>query len=204
MNPHSENEPDEGVVKYSNIHDDHPIADYLLPQNEFYKTRSLLYKNSWIGETPDGIGYGNLSTLAQEDQFIITGTQTGQLGTLEPKHLSLVCDWDLAKQVVRSTGETPPSSEAISHGTIYDSLKTVRAIIHIHHEAFWKSLLQKYAPIVSPYGSRELAHEIVEKQQQLATQGIFALLNHKDGIFAFGQSLEECMSILEEHMPLEF
>jgi ribulose-5-phosphate 4-epimerase/fuculose-1-phosphate aldolase len=89
------------------------------------------------------IGYGNISQEfdGSDFEFIITGTQTGELAHLEPKYYSKITKIDFKKFTTYATGVTKPSSEAITHATIYKISPKIKAVIHIHNEKLWRYML---------------------------------------------------------------
>lgn len=189
-------EPDEGVVKYRCSHSLQSLN--ILPKElgDFFEVRSQLFDQHWIGETQEGIGFGNLSIRLSPHKFLITGTQTSQLPAITSEHLSIVSSWSIEDNSVSSYGQTEPSSEAITHGTLYDCYPDYSAIVHIHHNAFWSYVLDHYPRVISPYGTALLAQEILNKRQSLAKSQVFAMESHQDGVFVFSNSLYDCLNIL--------
>lgn len=189
-------EPDEGVVKYQCLHTDQELTLTQEELGDFMQVRFQLFERHWIGETHEGIGFGNLSKRLGHNKFLITGTQTSQLSTISQQNLSIVTDWSIEQNSVTSYGQTEPSSEAITHGTLYDCYPDYPAIIHIHHQAFWNYVLDHYPRVVSPYGTVSLAQEIMEKRHILNESKIFAMESHQDGVFVFAKTLQECLDKL--------
>ncbi|MDQ6977609.1 MAG: class II aldolase/adducin family protein, partial [Ghiorsea sp.] len=68
----------DGVIKYHVSHSQIPTPKFTtFPDLEALRCR--LFALGLIGETPDGIGYGNLSFRNKgERSFTITATQTGK------------------------------------------------------------------------------------------------------------------------------
>lgn len=167
-------------------------ADRLSELNEW---RDKMYKAGLIGETAEGIGYGNISTRAWEHQFIISGTATGKLPTLGPEHYTLVAGYSIEDNSVIARGPIKPSSESLTHAMIYECDEAINAVIHVHHAALWKKLQDTHPSTASdiPYGSPEMAMEIQRlfEDEGIADHKIFAMAGHENGVIAFGRDLDE-------------
>jgi len=59
-------------------------APFFKKYDELEALRVRLFALGLIGETPDGIGFGNLSLRAGKGSFFITATQTGKRSKLLP------------------------------------------------------------------------------------------------------------------------
>lgn len=108
---------DEGVVKYGcHWTRGEAVAEAVAEQLSGY--RDLLYAQNFIGQYPNGIGFGNLSLRVpgQPQQFIITGTQMGHLPRLSAVHYTRVTAWDLAANQVSCHG--PVQRELIIGKTV--------------------------------------------------------------------------------------
>ncbi len=169
--------------------------------------RNALHQLNFIGEYPNGIGFGNLSqrilppaappSLAllsspllssslhptaplSSDSFIITGTQTGHLATLTAADYALVTAFDPVQNTVTCQGLRQASSESLTHGVIYASHPAIQAIIHIHSPQLWKQLLHQVPTTRAdvPYGTPEMAAET----QRLFREG--SLLQQKIFVMA--------------------
>jgi ribulose-5-phosphate 4-epimerase/fuculose-1-phosphate aldolase len=81
----------------------------------------------------DGIGYGNISTRFQKNKFIITGSATGSLTKLTTNHYTLVTDYDINRNTLTTIGPIKASSESLTQAIIYESQKSVKAVMHVHH-----------------------------------------------------------------------
>lgn len=158
--------------------------------------RDKLFKLGLIGAYPDGIGFGNLSIRYHKNQFIISGSATGNLENISKEHYALVTDFDIYKNRVNCIGQTKASSESLSHGVIYKSNTNVNAVIHIHHMEFWKKYLNNL-PTTSTdaeFGTPEIAIEIAKLANH--ESGIIIMGGHKEGIISYGKSLNEAEEIL--------
>ncbi|MDJ0756418.1 MAG: class II aldolase/adducin family protein [Ardenticatenaceae bacterium] len=159
-----------------------------------------------IGQDPhryEGYGFGNISAriAPNEAPFLISGSQTGHLETLTAAHYAVVEQCFPAENRVVARGPLRPSSESMTHGTIYQQDPTVQAVIHAHSPDIWRcaerlALPQTAASI--PYGSPEMAEEVARLfiKNSLSERQIFSMKGHEDGIVAFGSSLDEAGHIL--------
>jgi ribulose-5-phosphate 4-epimerase/fuculose-1-phosphate aldolase len=178
------------------------IPDEILRQ--FESSRSKLYQLGLIGMYPDGIGFGNISVKSREGHgFFITGSATGQYDRLEPRHYALVTAYDFPQNSIFCTGLTKASAESLSHAAVYESLPDVGAVVHIHHLDLWQRCLN-ILPTTSTeieYGTPEMAKAIVQLISEMKSEEkVIVMGGHREGILAFGSSLEEASSeILKIH-----
>lgn len=158
--------------------------------------RNELYENEFIGAYPNGIGFGNISLRYNQNQFIISGSATGNKPILKKKDYALVTDFDILKNTVSCVGTSKASSESLSHGVIYDSNLSVQAVIHVHHKKMWDSYLNKLpsSSIHANYGTPEMAFEIQHLVKK--SSGIIIMGGHPEGIITYGNSLNEAKNIL--------
>lgn len=201
---------DEGYIKY---HCEWIEADSILPQSvvELTAYRNALYQLNFIGQYPDGIGFGNLSArlisplpLSPSPHFptpfLITGTQTGHLPTLTAADYALVTDFDATCNTLTCKGLRKASSESLTHGVIYASDPNVGAIIHIHSLELWKRLLHQVPTTRAevPYGTPEMAAETQRlfRESTLSQQKIFAMAGHNEGVVTFGENLQIAYRVL--------
>ena len=103
-------------------------------------------------------------------------------------------DYDWQQNYVICQGLIKASSETLTHAAIYHALPTVNAVIHVHHQQLWSSLLDRL-PTTAPecaYGTPEMAEEIIQLCQQPTTQQqqIIAMSGHESGVLTFGSNLE--------------
>ncbi len=194
--------PDEGYIKFQVDWDQAPA----FPREslrELDRWRNKMYQAKLIGAYPDGIGYGNISTRWDAaGRFLITGSATGNFENLEPRHYCLVTGVEPEKNRLSCRGPILASSESMSHAVIYRECPWVNGVIHVHHLALWEKLLH-HAPTTAanaPYGSPEMAASIVDllRHTDLQEQGLFVMAGHREGIFAFGRTLEEAANVLND------
>jgi ribulose-5-phosphate 4-epimerase/fuculose-1-phosphate aldolase len=111
-----------------------------------------------------------------------------------------VVDWDFKKNWLRHEGNAIPSSESLTHAAIYQSAPTISAVIHCHDSVLWRTLLDR-VPTTSKtiaYGTPEMAYQIIElfEVSDVRSKKLFVMAGHKDGIVAFGKSLEDAFDVL--------
>lgn len=185
----------EGVVKYS-LEFKNEKLDIVKEYKCLEALRKRLYSLSLIGAYEDGIGYGNISLKSEdESSFIITGTQTGCLNDLEEKDYSKVLSIDFNNFKTKACGLSKPSSECITHGSIYNLDKKIKAIIHIHNKKLWNFMIKNnyLSTKDTPYGTLEMVEDICDmyKNKNILQNNIFVMKGHYEGIVCFGTSLEE-------------
>lgn len=164
------------------------------------KWRTKLHRLGLIGVNDKGIGFGNISQRIKGQKFIITGTNTGGFPILNKNHYAVVYNANIKRNTVSCRGPIIASSEAMSHAAIYKALPNINAVIHVHHQAMWKKLLNKI-PTTSenaPYGTRKMANEIKRllKETNLKKKKNFVTAGHTGGIFSFGRDVQEAGEIL--------
>lgn len=199
---------DEGYIKYRC---EWIQEDVIAPSSvtDLTAYRNALHQLHFIGQYPNGIGFGNLSQRtpknlqgpdASTPSFTITGTQTGHLTTLTATDYALVTDFNPAKNTLTCRGLRQASSESLTHGVIYSAHPAIHAIIHVHHPQMWQQLLHLVPTTRAhvPYGTPEMATETQRlfAQSPLLQTKIFAMAGHADGIVAFGETLQMAYRVL--------
>ena len=164
--------------------------------------RDKLYDLKLIGYYPQHkVGYGNISErYNQSKQFIISGTQTGNLTTLNTAHYSLVTYYDINKNALFYEGQIKASSESLTHAVVYDLSQQYNAVIHIHNRLLWEKLQGK-VPMSNknvPYGTPEMANEIfrLHYSSNLPDEKLLVMGGHEEGLISFGESLDEAGGII--------
>jgi ribulose-5-phosphate 4-epimerase/fuculose-1-phosphate aldolase len=190
----------DGIIKYNfDFKKSKPLQKDLWQEIE--QIRERLYALGLIG-VKNGIGYGNISQKIDKNSFVITGTQTGNLPTLKEEHYSLIEDFDDAKFYLKSSGAVKPSSEALTHGTIYNLNDNIEAVIHIHSEKLWDFMLESNYKKTKdvPYGSIEMIQEIkrVYTDANPLDDAKLVMSGHHEGVIAFGKNLKEAELTLYE------
>jgi hypothetical protein len=190
---------DEGYIKFNSDWEEAKHFQFS-DIKELNQWRQKLYDVNLLGVYPDGIGFGNVSQRSSGNKFIISGSKSGSVSHLDESHYAEVIDFDIKKNWVKCIGETIASSESMSHAVIYEQYSKVNAVFHVHHLGLWKKLLWKIptTPESAPYGSPEMANEILHLFQttDVMHKRLFAMAGHEEGLFAFGNTLEEAGIVL--------
>ncbi len=184
----------DGVIKY-NI-EFTPSTPLKTAQFEaIERLRKRLFSLKLIG-VENGIGYGNISQKIDKHSFIITGTQTGHLKDLNANHYSLIEEYNDKEFYLKSSGAIKPSSEALTHGTIYNLDENIKAVIHIHSKSIWRFMLESSRYLRTKdveYGSIEMIEEVnrIFSTTPPLDNPKFVMTGHEDGVIIFGESLKE-------------
>lgn len=185
----------EGVIKFTlEFRAGPPPAADLL--HELDAWREIFRRLGLLGQDPQryaGLGFGNLSrraaSAASADEFIISGTQTGALARLTPEHYVRVLACDPMRNRVTAEGCIHPSSEALSHGVLYQADRRIQWVMHLHCPAIFAARKRLRLPTTDPraaYGSPALAAEIAHRRGAAGWPGVLVMGGHEDGILAFG------------------
>lgn len=192
----------EGVIKFRLEHADRlQFSDDNVSEIESY--RKLCIKLAIIGQDGaryQGFGFGNISIRTFAGQFIISGTQTGGTAHLDATGYALVAECQPHNNRIVSFGQTKPSSEAMTHGQIYQLEPPVNAVIHGHCPDIWQNasnlnLAQTDQDV--PYGTVEMSKEVARlfAQTNVSQDKIFSMAGHEDGVVSFGHNLREAFDI---------
>jgi hypothetical protein len=152
--------------------------------------RQVLFRLGLTGLDParyGGLAYGNVSLRAGARRFIVSGTQTGGKPALGPGDYCLVLDFDLAENRLCAEGPVEPSSEALTHGAVYEAVPRVGCVLHVHSPEVWRNagrlgLRQTGAAIA--YGTPEMGWAVAEAVAGRGA-GVVAMGGHEDGVLAF-------------------
>ncbi len=191
----------EGVIKYRLDHhwSDPPEPALIHSLNAW---RGLLRTLGLIGQDParyGGIGFGNLSRRlegscgARAPAFLISGTRTGHLARLEPKHYVWVRECDTKHNRILAEGPIHPSSEALTHGAIYAAAPELIYVFHAHCPTIWRharALGVALSATDVPYGTPAMATEVrrLLAAAEVRRSGALAMGGHEDGVISFGSS----------------
>ncbi|MCD4832898.1 MAG: class II aldolase/adducin family protein [Bacteroidales bacterium] len=190
---------DEGYIKF-NLNWEEKSFDFSDKDfHEINSCRQKLYEAGFIGAYPDGIGFGNLSVRYNKNQFIISGSATGNFKNLSKNHFALVKDFDISKNNIQYVGLTKASSESLSHAAIYNSNSEVNAVIHIHHKGMWNTYLNDLPTTdkKAEFGTPEIAIELAKLAN--LPSGIIIMGGHPEGIISYGKTIEKAYNILIEY-----
>ncbi len=195
---------DEGYIKYQCSWEKEAISVSENLLAEINEVRNRLVALNMIGKIPDGPGFGNISVRTSENDFIISGTNTGHLKELTIEHLSLVNKVDITNNKVWCKGISQASSESMTHAAIYKKLNDVHAVIHIHHKEMWNELLNNHATTSDEiaYGTPKMAIAVGDLSKTLLENQLLILGGHEDGIISFGPSLSVALERIERAYKL--
>jgi hypothetical protein len=194
----------EGVIKFQLSH----LVAPPLPSNqlgELIAWRRILYQLQLIGEDPlryEGYGFGNISQrippfdAISSRPFIITGTQTGGFQDLGPEHFTSVTECFPEQNRVSSTGPIKPSSEAMTHATLYEVDSELQVVMHVHSPSIWRAAAQLGLPVTTAtavYGTTAMADAVREVMTQPLTRalGLFVMGGHEDGVVSFARTADQ-------------
>lgn len=189
----------DGVIKFTcNWVKSEPLpAEYIAELN---KWRQVLYDKGLIGVDKFGTGYGNVSIRYQKNQFIISGSGTGQHSTLTNEHYTLVTNFNIHRNTVEALGPIIASSESMTHAILYKCNPSIKAVVHIHHLELWKSLLHKVPTTdkKAEYGTPEMAKEMVRlyNKTELPQSQILVMAGHEDGVVSFGITIADASQVI--------
>lgn len=195
---------DEGYIKFNcNWTKAGPVPKKQV--NELNVWRDRLYELGLIGAYSNGIGFGNISIRFKDSTFIISGSATGTLESLNENHYVLVNDYDLSRNSLNCRGPVRASSESLSHAAVYESSPETNAVIHVHNPGMWDNLINK-VPTTSenvPFGTPEMADEIKRLFDETSVSALKILVmgGHREGIIFFGATLDEAGRILLNYLP---
>ncbi len=208
---------DEGVIKFTYRHEnrDLPADIYGELTNRLIAWRRIMSETALVGRDParyGGAAYGNLSGRMGpfpgqkgERRFVISGTATGGKDCVSARDFCVVDSYAHARNFVVSKGPIEPSSESMTHGSIYDLDARIRFVFHAHTPMIWQRARELNIPMsraTVPYGTPEMAMEVTRlyRQTHLADAKILAMGGHEDGIIVFGESAEEVGGILLKYL----
>ncbi len=198
------NHAGEGVIKFNLQHTQAPA----LPVEETTELRAwfrILHQTELVGQEPDrylGFAYGNISRKTTAG-FIISCTQTSGKNALLADDFSLVTGFDISTNQLQSKGPCPPSSEAMTHGAVYQAVSAAGAVFHAHSPIIWKQTRPLVIPETDPsieYGTPEMAQAITELLEENPDARLFSMGGHEDGIIAWGKTPEQAGVSLIQHL----
>jgi len=187
---------DEGYTKYECDWRRAPAvpAESVAELNDW---RNRLHEQGLIGYYPEHrVGFGNVSIREGDSGvFIISGTQTGHIGTTDERHYARVIRCDIEANRVFCEGPVQASSEALTHAAIYALDPGIGAVVHVHDAKLWQALIDR-VPTTSReigYGTPAMALEFRRlcAKTEFAEQGVAVMGGHEEGIVTFGKDIEQ-------------
>lgn len=207
---------DEGVIKFQASWTQSGLDPSLRPGAcALIAWREMMVLTQIVGQDQaryGGAGFGNVSCRVSpwtngrgHRKFLITGTQTGGLRTVGLQDFCLVERYDYRKNTVTARGPSQPSSEAMTHGAVYDLSPSIRFVLHAHSPHIWHLADRLRVPVTDPdvpYGTPEMAGEVdrLAHSSSLLDCQIFSMGGHEDGVITFGKTVEEAGLVLVKYL----
>lgn len=198
--------PREGVIKFELDFSPAPApaAELLVELNRW---RQVFRELGLLGQDPlryGGDGFGNLSRRLPEREdgaFLISGTQTGHLQTLQPEDYASVLSCDPDANFIRASGQIKPSSEALSHGVLYQALPEILWVMHLHSPDIFAARARLHLPCTDPsaaYGTPDMARGIrrLAEDSDRSGAGLLVMSGHPDGVLAYGPTAEATATLV--------
>lgn len=211
MHQSPENPDVEGVIKYGLEFNERPPVDWAA-FDELNAWRNMLFQMHLIGQEPSrygGLGYGNISCRPGhgEPGFFISGTQTGGKENLSVGDYCRILRCDIQNNRIIAEGAVKPSSEALSHGAVYQLSPSINSVIHVHSDVLWRCAPHMALPMTdkdTPYGTVAMANEIGALYQggALDKTRLFVMAGHEDGVISFGETIEQAGAALITQLSL--
>lgn len=173
--------------------------------------RGIFRQLGLIGQDPmryGGCGFGNISRrLTPYDAprnkrgFIISGSQTGHLDKLSAAGFASVSEYDAECNRIVASGPIRPSSESLTHGSVYNVNNAIHVIFHVHSPTIWRAATRLGLPVTDArilYGTPGMAREVERLigHRGLIEGGVLVMGGHEDGVVAFGKTADEAGSAL--------
>lgn len=202
----------EGVIKFELDFQEGPSPSEAALR-ELNAWREIFRLLGLLGQDParyDGYGFGNLSRRLPGQNgavFLISGTQTGQLQMLLPNHYATVQQCNAVANQLKASGQIQPSSEALSHGVLYQNNPGTLWVMHLHSPAIFNCRIPLGLPCTNAtadYGTPEMATEIrrLADAHDHSRPGLLVMTGHQDGILAFGPTAAETGGLVVESLAL--
>lgn len=189
----------EGIIKFKA----NKINSDIIKNKEFMLInpyRKICFDKKYIGIGNDGIGYGNISIRSgNNNEFIISASATGGISEMSAEDYSRVTSFSIDKNSLECEGKKLASSESLSHAAIYSSNSDIKAVIHIHNIELWLEHKDKLQTTASnaEYGTVAMANAISSIVIDNKEHGIIIMGGHKEGILAYGNTLNDCITSLD-------
>jgi len=170
--------------------------------------RDILFNMDLIGAYENGVAFGNISMrINSSNQFVITGSATGEIPELEPGHYVKVNSFNIDDNAVQCVGPLKASSESLTHAAIYVADPGANAVIHVHSIDLWNELIHK-VPTTNPsmdYGTIALAKDIFRlfRESDVIEKRIIIMAGDRAGIITFGHDMDEAANVLLSYLRKE-
>jgi ribulose-5-phosphate 4-epimerase/fuculose-1-phosphate aldolase len=193
---------EDGVIKFNCQWTKKPL-EVELPE-ALLECRDEIHRLGLIGIYEDiQIGYGNISLKVPEG-MLISGTQTGHIQSIQSSDFALVTTYDMKQNEVTCKGLVKASAESLTHLAFYEADESIKAIIHIHNQLMWETLIDRLPTSdrnVS-YGTADMADEIKRlfRQTSIAEDRMMVMGGHEEGLIAFGSNLQEAEQVVKRYL----
>jgi len=189
-------QPDEGYIKFNINWEEKEFNFSSVDFQSLNTCRNNLFNLGLMGAYSNGIGYGNISIRRINNEFIISGSATGNIENLSQEHYSLIKGYNIQNNTIKCEGLTKASSESLSHAAVYESNSEIKAVIHIHHLKMWEKYLNELPTTdkKAEFGTPEIADEM--KKLVTKNSGILIMGGHQEGIISYGKSLNQAENII--------
>lgn len=181
-------QPSEGVIRFEYQMTEETSAQTIKNYEDIEFYRRLLYPTKVIGyDKIEEVGYGNMSKRVNNLEFVITASQTGHIAELLTKHYVHVKSCYPSKMMIEAIGFMAPSSEALTHYSIYEARPDINHVFHCHHQAIWQYMIDNDYPSISEdieYGTMEMAEAVQELIAKDHT-GLFVMKGHHAGFVSY-------------------
>ena len=207
----------EGVVKFQLQY----MAGPALPFDQLRELnawRRILFMTNLVGQDPNrygGFGYGNVSEKLEPVWpeyplcFAISGTQTGGLPCLTQEHYAIVLECRPEDNCVAATGPIQPSSESLTHGTLYELDDSLRYVLHVHSPDIWQHARALDIPTTREdvsYGTPAMAEEVrrLFRDTRVRERCIFVMGGHEHGVVSFSHTAIEAGTVMLAYLARAF
>ena len=166
--------------------------------------REILFNMDLIGAYENGVGFGNISMrVGSGNQFVITGSATGEIPELEPGHYVKVNSFNIDDNAVQCIGPLKASSESLTHAAIYVSDPGSKAVVRVHNIELRNKRIHK-VPRTNPsmdYGTIGLAKDILRlfRESDVFEKRIIIMAGDRAGILSFGHDMDEAVNVLLQY-----
>ena len=173
--------------------------------------RSVLQDCGLLGQSAtryDGVGFGNLSTRVGPRSatrgrraFVVSATQSSGRRAVCDDDFAVVLSWSVRSNELCSAGANLPSSESLTHASIYDEAVNVQAVLHGHSPEIWAAhdrLRLPFTPAGVDYGTVAMAEatRALFRAGRVHETSAFVMRGHEDGVVAFGRTVDDAGATL--------
>jgi L-ribulose-5-phosphate 4-epimerase len=164
------------------------------------KCRQQLLKAGLIGRDANrygGYAFGNVSERRGK-QILITASNSAHVKVLDDLGYVFIDAADVVQNSVLSRGAAKPSSESLTHVSVYMMDPSVGGVAHVHSPKLWNRTDLLRTDPNALFGSIEMASEVVRlfKETDVKERQIFAMGGHEDGIVSFGPTIQSAVDVL--------